>query len=85
MKTITKTIENLIKLELGEDYSVLENVFIEGTCRAINLRIVLIRYARKDYHIIRHWGDGSYSFIGCLWTREEAYEELHNQFVSIVK
>lgn len=86
MVQISKTIANLIKLELGEDYSVLENVFITGQCRASDVRIVLIRYGYKsDFHIIRRFGDGSYNFFGCLWTKEEAYEEMYNQIRNFVR
>lgn len=86
MVQITKTIANLIKLELGEDYSVLENVFISGQSRATDVRIVLIRYGHKgDFHIVRRFGDGSYQFFGCLWTKDEAYEEMYNQIQKFVR
>ena len=58
-------------------YVVINDVAIKGEHKATSQHLVLIKTTdKKQYHLIQHWGDGSYRFIGCLWTRDEAYEEL---------
>lgn len=79
MKT-TKTIARLIEhqLRINEDqYMVINDVFIKGESFATSQRLVLIKITgRQEYHIMQYWGDRSYRIIGCLWTRDEAYDEL---------
>jgi len=85
MKT-TKTIERLIENELNitnDQYIVINNVAIKGEATATSQHLVLIKISGKqEYHLMQHWGDGSYRIIGCLWNRDEAYAELKARIIA---
>ncbi len=83
MIRLPKKIEETIKRELTENYSVIKRVFIDSPYKNTKLHLIMIRTDCRRYHIVRYWGDHTFCIIGGFTNREEAQCELKYQVVKI--
>lgn len=80
MIRLPKKIEETIKRELTQDYSVVERIFVETKFKASNVHLIVLRVGDKHRLIIlRYFGDNSFSFLAGYTDMREIKEELAYQ------
>lgn len=77
MIRLPKKIEETIRRELTQDYSVLKRVFVDSPYKYTKLHLIVLRVGFEHRLIIlRYWGDNSYSFLAGYTNMQEVTEEL---------
>lgn len=85
MIRLPKKIEETIKRELTQDYSVVERIFLETKFKASNMHLIVLRIGEKhSLVILRYFGDDSYSFIAGYADMLEVKEEIKYQIGKFV-
>lgn len=80
MIRLPKKIEETIKRELTQDYSVLKRVFVDSPYKDTKLHLIVLRVGFEHRLIIlRYWGDNSYSFLAGYANMQEIRQELEYQ------
>lgn len=80
MIRLPKKIEQTIKNELTQDYSVLKRIFVETGYKASNVHLIVLRVGFTNRLIIlRYFGDNSYSFLAGYANMQEVTEEISYQ------
>lgn len=85
MIRLPKKIEETIKRELAQEFSVIKQIFIDSPCRATQLHLIVlgVGHARKLI-ILRYWGDNSYSFLAGYANMQEIKKELTYQVSNLI-
>ena len=85
MIRLPKKIEETIKRELTQDYSVLEIVFIGTKYKASNVHLIALRIgATNRLVVLRYFGDNSYSFLAGYANMKEVTEEILYQVKNLL-
>lgn len=85
MIRLTKKIEETIRRELTQDYSVVERIFIKTKYKASDVHLIVLRVGFTHRLIIlRYFGDNSYSFLGGYADMREIKEEIVHQIGQLI-
>lgn len=85
MIRLAKKIEETIKRELTQDYSVIERVFVETKFKASNVHLIVLRVGSEHRLVIlRYFGDNSYSFLAGYADMQEVKAEISYQISKFV-
>lgn len=80
MIRLPKKIEETIKRELTQDYSVVERIFVETKFKASNVHLIVLRVGEShELIILRYFGDNSHSFLAGYADMREIKQELAYQ------